>query len=196
MFTNKARRGRPDFFLSAKTVAPVPARHPALREALLHASLDPRIRSIAHITTAVVAAQTVVIDAVVLARDDGRFFLDVVPARRLRDLDDEGLLQIALRERGLEPFVVTVEDLRAEPRCSNVRLVWSYNARAVPLDLRLRILQILVDDGPLPLGRLLQGVSADRDPSAAVMSLACSDLLEIDLTSRPLGPSTLVRSRT
>jgi hypothetical protein len=196
MFNRKALvRGRSDFFISAKARSPIPARHPALREALIQACLDPSVRSLAFLPSAYVAAAPVELDAVVLTRDDGRFHLDVVPARRVRDLDDEGLALIALRELGLEPFTVTAEDLKADPRCGNCRLVWSHNRRFVPLPMRMRILQALRDDGPMELGRLLEGIRADRDPSPSVMSLACDDLLELDLTSRPLGPATMVRSR-
>lgn len=198
MHSPKARRGRPDiFFSSAKTAAPIPARHPALREALAIASLDPAIGTISHFAKAHAGpAQVVDVDAVVLTRLDGPWYLDVVPARRVRDLDEEGLVQIALRELGLQQLVVTAEDLRFEPRRSNTHLVWSYRNRPVPVPLRLRILKALADEGPMELGRLLEMVSSDLDPSPAVMSLACSDLLELDLTSGPLGPSTLVRSRT
>jgi hypothetical protein len=198
MFSVKAGRGRPDLFSSAKTSSPVPARHPALREALIQASLDPAVRSIGHVATAHVAASPVAVDvdAVVLYRDDGRYHLDVVAARRLRDLEDEGLLQIALRDHELKSLVVTAEDVKAEPRCGNCRLVWSHHGRPVPIDLRMRILQILIDDGPMQLGRLLESVHSDREPSAAVMSLACLNLLELDLMSVPLGPDTMVRSRT
>jgi hypothetical protein len=195
MFTKNALRGRPHVFVSAKARSPIPAGHLALREALMQASLDPSVRSLAFLPSAHVAAAPVELDAVVLTRDDGRFHLDVVPARRVRDLDDEGLALIALRELGLEPFTVTAEDLKAEPRCGNCRLVWSHNRRLVPLGLRMRILQVLRDDGPMELGRLLEVIRADRDPSPSVMSLACDDLLELDLTSRPLGPATMVRSR-
>jgi len=194
MFSPKANR--PDLFSSAKTPAPVPARHPALRAALVQASLDPAVRTILHVPSAPVGTAQVDVDAVVLARDDGRFHLDVVPARLVRDLDEEGLIQIALRDLGLQQLVVTADDLRAEPRRSNVSLVWSYRDRPVPVPLRLRILKILADEGPMELGRLLEMVSSDRDPSPAVMSLACSNLLELDLTSEPLGPPTQVRSRT
>ncbi|MET4218713.1 hypothetical protein ABIB00_003931 [Bradyrhizobium sp. LB14.3] len=197
MFSPKARRGRPDLFSSAKTPGPVPARHPALREALAIASLDPAVIAISHVAAANAGpAQVVDIDVVVLTRPDGRFHLDVVPARRVRDLDEEGLVQIALRELALQQLVVTAEDLRAEPRRSNVRLVWSYKDQPVPLPLRLRILKALADEGPLELGRLLEMVSSDVDPSPATMSLACANLLELDLTSEPLGPSTMVRYRT
>ncbi|MDA9420963.1 hypothetical protein [Bradyrhizobium sp. CCBAU 53380] len=187
---------RPHLFSSAKTAAPIPARHPALREALAIASLDPAIKAISHVAAAYAGAAQVDVDAVVLTRPNGTFHLDVVIARRIRSLDEEGLVQIALRELGLQQFVVTAEDLRTEPRRSNVRLVWSYRDRPVSVPLRLRILKILADEGPMELGRLLEMVSSDLDPSPAVMSLACSDLLELDLTSEPLGPSTLVRTRS
>ena len=49
-------------------------------------------------------------------QEDGAFYLDVVQARRVRDLDDEGLVQIALRDLGLKQLVITVADLKQEPR--------------------------------------------------------------------------------
>jgi hypothetical protein len=123
----------------------------------------------------------------VLTHDAGRFHLDVVPARKERDLEDEGLVQIALRDLRLQPLTLTIEDLKAEPRRGNVKMVWSYQGRTVPLDLRMCILGILIDNGRLPLGHLLNGIRSDRDPSAAVMSLACSNLLELDLISQSIG---------
>ncbi|EHR03034.1 hypothetical protein [Bradyrhizobium sp. WSM471] len=197
MFRPRPHSGHPHLFSSAKTAAPIPARHPALREALVQASLDPAVRSILYVASAPAgAAQVAEIDAVVVQHDGGRFHLDVVPARRVRDLDHEGLVQIALRELGLQQLVVTAADLKAEPRYSNCRLVWSQKNLPVPVPLRMRILKALADEGPIELGRLLETIRSDRDPSTAVMSLACSDLLEIDLASGPLGPSTMMRSRT
>jgi hypothetical protein len=197
MFNRKALvRRHSDFFVSAKAPSPIRARHPELREALVQASLDPAVRSISHIATANVASSRVEVDAIVLARGGGRYQLDVVAARRLRDPEGDGLRQSALLELGLKPFTVTIEDLQAEPRCSNCRLVWSHHRRYVPVGLLIRILRALRDDGPLELGHLLESVRAARDPTSSMMSLACDNLLELDLTSQPVGPSTIVRSRT
>ncbi|WP_445217585.1 hypothetical protein ACKWRH_37135 [Bradyrhizobium sp. Pa8] len=66
----------------------------------------------------------------------------------------------------------------------------------MPIPLRLNILKIVADEGPIELGRLLETFRGDQEPSRAVTALACADLLEIDLSSGPLGPSTMVRSRT
>jgi hypothetical protein len=60
----------------------------------------------------------------------------------------------------------------------------------------MRVLQILLDDGPMPLGQLLKSIRGDRDPTPAVMALACADLLTLDLVSQPLGPGTIARSRS
>jgi|SRR5665213_312054 len=193
--SSQTRRPRTDLFVSVKTQCAIPARNPALREALVQTTLDPHARSIDFLASADVASEPVAIDAVVVVRDDGRFHLDVVPARKLRDLDDEGLVQIALRELGLKALTVTADDIRRQPRSANARLVWSYHGTPVSIGLRMRIMQTLADDGPMTFGRLLKSVRADRDPSNAVMAMACADLLELDLLSEPLGPTTTVRSR-
>lgn len=194
MFNRKTAQGRPDLFVSAKTA--IPARHPALRDALIQASLDPQVRSISYVASACVASEQVELEAVVVQRNDCRYLLDIVPARRVRDLEDEGLVQIALAKLALKPLTLTAEEIRREPRYANSRLVLSYNGIAVPLGLRMRTLQILLDDGPMPLGQLLKSIRSDRDPTAAVMALACADLLSLDLVSQPLGPGTITRSRS
>ncbi|MET4312539.1 hypothetical protein [Bradyrhizobium sp. RT4b] len=107
--------GHPDFVSAKTTAGPVPARHPALRAALVQASLDPATRSISHVATADVGSAPVEVDAVVVVRDDGPFVLDVVPARPVLKFDKTLLRGIALRGLGLALLVVTSEDLAAEP---------------------------------------------------------------------------------
>lgn len=185
-----------DLFTSAKTVCAIRARHPALHEALVQASLDPAVRSIVYLAKALVAGAEVAIDAVILQQDDGRYLLDVVPARRLRDLEEEGLVRLALRELDLQVRTVTMEDLRAQPLRGNAAFVWSYRGQAVPVGIRMRVLQTLRDDGPMEFGRLLEGLRADRDPAPSVMSMCCDDLIELDLVSQRLGPGSILRART
>ncbi len=190
------RASHSDMFISAKTTTAIPARHPALRNALIQASLDPQVRSIGYIASTFVASEQVELGAVVVLRDDGRFLLDVVPARRVRDLEEEGLLLIALADLDLKPLIVTAEDIRREPRYANAKTVWMYQLHPVGIEMRMRILTVLQEDGPLPLACLLKRVHAFRDPAPAVLALACSDLIELDLVSQPLGPSTVARSRS
>ena len=84
----------------------------------------------------------------------------------------------------------------AERPRSDRDLVGSRRGRAVPLHLRLQILRTLADDGPLTLDRLLRSLVCECDPAAAVLSLCREGLLELDPELGPIGPSTVVRSRT
>jgi hypothetical protein len=87
-----------DLFVSVKTTTAIPVRHPAVRDALIQSSLGPRVRSITYVAAAVI--EEVDLGAIVVKRDDGRFLLDVVKARRIGNLEDEGLALIALAELG------------------------------------------------------------------------------------------------
>ncbi|WP_439361123.1 hypothetical protein [Bradyrhizobium sp. DASA03007] len=182
-----------DSFISAKTTTAIPVRHPALRNALIQASLDPQVRSIDYIASAQVASVQVALDAVVLQHEDGRYVLDIVPARRIVDLDEGGLVLIALEELELEPRVLTAEELGREPRRSNANLVWAYSGVTVPVGLRLRIQQVLLEEGPMALGQLLKSLDGEGDAAVAVMALACANLVCLDLITQPLSPTTLVR---
>jgi hypothetical protein len=182
-------------FVSAKTRVAIPTTCALVRDALVQATLDPAVRAIEFFAQARVGATPIDLNAVIIARDDGRFYLDVVAGRPLRDADDEGLALIALAELDLVPFTLTAADIKRGPRFANSRLVWSHRLYPVGISMRMRVLQILADDGPIALSRLLSAVRSDRDPSPAVLALACSDLIELDLVSRPLGPATVARVR-
>jgi hypothetical protein len=184
----------PNLFVSSKTAAAIPIRHPALQDALIQLSLDPTVRSLSYLATSVVASEEIDLGAVVVQRDDGRFLLDVVPARRVRDVDDEGLSLIALGQLGLESWIISSRELLREPRCSNARYVWLYNRHRVSLAMRRRILRALLDK-EMPLGELERVVKSDRDPSADVMALVCAGELELDLTTQPIQLTSTVKSR-
>jgi hypothetical protein len=185
----------PNLFVSSKTSTAIPIRHPALQDALIQASLDPRVRSLSYLATAVVASVRIDLGAVVVRRDDGRFLLDVVPARRVRDVDDEGLSLIALGKLGLEPWIISSRELLREPGCSNARFVWLYNRHRVSRELRKRILRAVLDKEPMTLGELERKIRSDHDPFADVMALVCAGELELDLTTQPIQLTTTVKSR-
>jgi hypothetical protein len=185
-----------NLFVSAKTSTAIPAKNILVRDALIEASLDSTVRSIDYVASARVASTSVKLDAVIIVRDDGRYVLDVIESRPLRDMDAEGLAQIALRDLGLTALTITRADIQREPRFTNSKLVWAYRMHAVGIAMRMRILGILTEDGPMSLVRLLASIQSDRDPSPAIMALACADLIELDLVTRPLGPATIARSRS
>src|ERR1700744_6299754 len=115
-----ARIPNPGLFVSAKCACPIPARHPALRGALVAASLDPGVRQISHVSSASVGGKTVAVDFVMIGRrDEGIFVLDVVPARPDRLSDYVAFVRMALHHLGHTALVVTAGDLAAEPARSN-----------------------------------------------------------------------------
>lgn len=194
MFDNSQVASPPERFTSVKTTAAIPIRHPAIKEALIQLTLDAAVHSIDYIESASVGLEQVDLDAIVVHGERGGVLLDIIPGRAIRDLEEEGLALIALKELKLPTRVLTSEDLRREPRFSNSRLVWLYNGHHVPLDLRMRILKLLSEHS-MKLGELLQKIQGGSGGSRAVMALACAAVIEIDLESRPLGPTTIVRSR-
>jgi hypothetical protein len=195
MLGKKTLQGPFPPFQSPKTITPIPVRHPAIQDALIQSSLDPRIRSIDYVASAFVAGQPVDLKAIVVQRDDGRFFLDVIAARRVRDIDQAGLVLIALEKLGLKEMTIEGDALFREPLCSNARFVWLYNGCCVPRRLRERILRALSGKKSITLRELERSVRSVGDLSNAVMSLVCADVLELDLTSKPIQLTTLVRAR-
>lgn len=196
MRVSRAAKGTAgSLFISAKTSVAIPASCSLVRDALIEATLDPQVRSIDFLAKARVDAAQVDLGATIIVRDDGGFVLDVVPARPVRDVEQEGLALIAYSRLGLNQLTLTASDIKREPRYANSRLVWSYRLAPVGISMRMVVLQVLADDGPMTLARLLSAIRSDRDPNPAIMALACSDLIELDLVSRPLGPLTIARVR-
>jgi hypothetical protein len=185
-----------DLFKSAKCAVAIPVRHLLIGEALVQASLDPRILSINYIPTVTVGASLVALDAAVLVQKEGRRILDVVDAPPVVGISGDSLRRLALKQLGLTPLTLSASDIRREPLYSNARLVWSYRNRKVPIGLRIRVLELLAEDGPIRLANLLAATGSNEvDPAAGVLALACANLLEIELSETPFGPQTLVRCR-
>ncbi|MHC2676989.1 hypothetical protein ACVI1J_009152 [Bradyrhizobium diazoefficiens] len=173
----------------------VPLRHPLVRDALVQAALDPAVRSIEYLPTIPTTPTTWGVDAIAIESDDGRYYLDIVEARPRRSIAQKLIVAQALLDLGLRPLVRTETEVLREPRCSNARTVFEYAGRPIDLGLRMQILGALTHDGAMPLGELLSRLQSYRDPVTAVMSLACHDLIELDLVSTPLGPHTMMRLR-
>ncbi len=181
--------------MSAKTTKLVPVKCCLVWDALVQATLDPQVLAIEYVESAHVHCAPIQIDAIILQRQDGRVLLDVVPARTVRDIDAEGLVLMALAAMELPTLYLDAEDIRREPLCANSKTIWNYRLHSVDIRLRLNVLSILMDGGPMPLSHLIQAIHSDRDPGPAVMAMACSSLVEIDLADAPLGPATIVRCR-
>jgi hypothetical protein len=182
-------------FVSVKAATAIPVGNELLREALIQATLDPAIRGIDFIPTAASSGGVIALNTIVLRGDPGDRILDIVETRPLRSIDDEGSALLAVDHLGLPALTITAADIRREPRSANSSLVWGCRHRRVWISDRVRALEALADEGPMQLARLSAELRWSADPVASVLAMACIDLVELDLTSAPLGPTTIVRRR-
>ena len=181
-------------FQSAKTGAGIPHAGGLVHDALVQNTLAPEVRKIGYIGTATAGAREIDVAAITITRDDGRYHLDIVPARALRSIEDDRLANQALCALDLMSIEVTAADIMMEPQFSSARAVWTYRRCAVSLEMRLKIQAALAEEGPLSLHHLCTLVQGPQDPFSCVLALACADVLEIDLIPEPIGPRTMIRS--
>jgi hypothetical protein len=195
-FRSKAHAGA-RVFTSPKCASAIPVRDLLVRDAVVQATLDPAVRTIERVPLAGLADPSLAVNAVIIERDGQRLLLDVrkTEGKKPRTVDDEGALLVALEELGLTLVELDPVEIRREPRFTNCREVWRYHYHPVPLNDRLQIMHVLAEEGPRSIMELARSISPTVDVVASVCSLACSDILELELGEKPLGPRTMVRER-
>lgn len=171
-------------FVSTKTVAPVPCHGDLARLALIRATLDPSVATIAPLRADARHAPARVRAVATLVGVDGPVALCV----RGEDSPDAP-------NCGGATLVYSASDLLSDPLAANLRLVWSCARRWVSPGDQVRVLHVLDDCGSTTLIEAAQAATASVDGVATVLALACRGLVEIDLDGGPLGPGTRVRRR-
>jgi hypothetical protein len=181
---------------SAKCETAIAARDVLLRDAIVQASLDPAVQAI-EFGPLEVPDPSLAVGATVIERDGQRILLDHRVCERAppRTVDEEGSLLLALEDLGLRLAPLDVREIRKEPRFTNCREVWRYHNHDVPLRDRLQIMQALAEEGPQSIMELANRVSPTVDIVPSVCSLACANILELELAEKPLGPRTMIRER-
>lgn len=182
-------------FVCAKSRTSIPLQSRLHRDVLILASLDPRVRIIEFLPEIRFRGASVATEATVLHRDDGSFLLRIEGHRPPRNDDEEGAVRSALRQRAISMLDVTAAEIRVEPRLTNAREVWACRDFQVTMADRMRILHALEDEGPQAIKALQHVACTSADLASALCSLACADLVEIDIAAMPIGPATIVRSR-
>ena len=169
------------FFASWKTSAPVPFANGAAKLALIQATLNPDVVSIAP-PVAHLASGPLTIVAVLTDHDGpSALMMSDVPA------------SVPLGDDDLRTKVVDRAALLAEPTATDLRMIWSCASRWYAPGDQVRILQFLSDNGGASLIEAAQSATASVDGVATVLALACRGLVELDLSDGPLGPETRVR---
>lgn len=183
-----------DAFRSVKAMAPFTITSQLQLDLAIQCSLDPDVRALTFVASSRFRGQTVEIGMMVAEFAQGRFVLDIVDDRPLRDIDSEGLHLLAIEERGFGVREFTAEEILVEPFASNCRRVWSHRFVDVPSRLTAAIKEALGSGGTMTVGDLAEAVGFEADFAPTLYSLACADLVELDLLSA-LNANTPVSPR-
>jgi hypothetical protein len=180
-------------FVGPKCASAIPTTHPLVRDVVIQASFDASVTRIEFLPSIRIGRHTVVVNSVVITKDTRRCLLDIVDARPLRTIDDEGLLLLALEQSGIETIQISESAIRREPRCSNAREIWRSRFRKLSSRDRLNILDALDESGPLSIAQLVSELG-DSDCWEKVLSLACEGEVHIDIDAA-IDSETVVRRR-
>lgn len=180
---------------SPKCRCAIPAPTTLHRDLAIQSIVDGQVRSIEFVNQVHHRGHAVVARSIVVHRDDGRYLMSVVGTYPERSPEEEDALLEGLRFHGIELRELQPEEIRSEPRCSNARRIWQHRDDHHPLRERDAMLNALSEHGPQSIRELDVRTAVARDAEALVCSLACDDLVELDIDGAPIGPTTLVRAR-
>ncbi|MFK4536377.1 hypothetical protein ABIA00_004560 [Bradyrhizobium ottawaense] len=182
-----------NLFIGFKASRAIPIRNNLTRDFLIQATLDGDVRRIEYQNNVIIDERIVPVDGIIVERFDGRFAVDIVDARPAYDQRTEALMQLAFARRCHGLIELRAADVRAEPRCSAAREVWSHRAVRMHGDDRSEILETLEGGGPVCLRELVASVATRGEARTLVYALACEGALELDLGCG-LADDLIVRS--
>jgi hypothetical protein len=191
---SRKRRSPPeaDDFRTPKSSA-IPKRSRCFNNLALQLSLDPLVRSIKYVDSLSALRRRVKVEMLIAEREDGRFAYDLIDERPLRDLDEEGLLLIALEENCIGLIEVDRTHVNKEPQAGNCLFIWKHRSHPVDGSARTAIDRALRKRGPLTI-RELGGIAGLSNPMKTVCALAWEGVLAVDL-SRQLDAEARVARR-
>jgi hypothetical protein len=155
-------------------------------------SLDPAVTSVRYVASLSLFDRVVQVDMLVADTPDGRVAFDVVDGRQERDLDEEGLLLVALQHHGIRLTETDFDTIEAEPYSSNCRMVWRYRDHPVHPALSDAIDRAIGDRLTPTISELGRMVGL-RHPMMTICALICGKRLQTDLAERPLDLRSTVR---
>jgi hypothetical protein len=176
-------------FHSTKTIRAIPTGNAAVRDALIHLTLDHNVVAIDYFGEISSGNAFIRADSIFVRNASGRHLLEILPSKRstqqVIDLT-EGM--------GIHRLTITDAEIRGEPRHGNEMRLWQHVGRAVPVHLRMQILSAVHKRSAVSMGELLASLIGLGSTTEAVLALACVGIIRIDLNSGPISPHTLVRS--
>lgn len=158
--------------------------------------LDPAVLRIRYIRSISYQRRQVPVEMLVAELGSGRVALDIVDERPSRDIDDEGLLLLALGRNKIRLVEIDCAGIDEEPRAENCRRIWSHRNYEVPPSLKIGVVRALAKAPHRHLSiRALSNSIRVRDPMNLVCALISQGVLAIDLTA-PLTLDSIVGPRS
>lgn len=171
---------------SPKALRPIPILSPLSRDAVIQASLDPRVRALSFARSLRYGGTLIPADLLLLHGEE-RVAVEVLDARPLRTLDEIGMLLLALERSGARLRQVSAPDVEREPLLNNCRLVWTSRDVVVRCADRDAVFSAL-EQGVTRFGELRRSCGLGIQ---TVHALMCADLIGADL-SLPLDDNLAV----
>jgi hypothetical protein len=169
--------------LAARTFGQIPGGSIARSTLAIQLWLDPGVRYFRLVSSLPVRDQVVPIQMLVADTNDGRVAFDIVDDRPERDLDEDGLLLIALQLHAIRLVEIDSAAIEADPRGSNCRNIWRHRDRLVHAQTILAVERALGECAD-PTIRSLGDMIGVRHPMPTVCALICQRRLGIDLDKR------------
>jgi hypothetical protein len=183
-----------DDFRTPKSSSAIPNGSRCFNNLVIQLSVDPLVRSIKYVNSLSALRRRVKVEMLIAEREDGgRFAYDLIDERPPRDLEEEGLLLIALQENCIGLIEVDRTQVNEEPRSGNCLLIWKHRSHPVDGFAKTAIDRALRKHGPLTI-RELGEIAKLSNPLKTVCALAWEGVLAVDL-SRQLDAEARVARR-
>ena len=158
--------------------------------------LDPALFRLRYIRSISYQRRQVPVEMLVAELGSGRVAFDIVDERPSRDIDDEGLLLLALAHHKIRLIEIDCAGIDEEPRAENCRRIWSHRDYEVPPSLKIGVVRALAKAPRRHLTiRSLSNSIRVQDPMNLVCALISQGVLAIDLTA-PLTLESVVGPRS
>ncbi|WGD53223.1 hypothetical protein QA641_04665 [Bradyrhizobium sp. CB1650] len=175
-----------------KATSAIPAGSANFENLVVQFSVSASVRSFEFLASLPVFGTRVAVEMLVATRHDGRFAYELVDEMPVRDVDTEGLLLIALQQRGIRLVEVDAFRLNAEPEATNRALIWRCRDRPVESRVKRAVEAALIQHGPLP-ARTLGSILELPDPLPTLCALACQGTVGLDLSHKLNGRTRVVK---
>jgi hypothetical protein len=132
------------------------------------------------------------VEMLVVDSDHGRVAFDIVDDRLERDIDDEGLVLLALQHRGIRLTEVDSESMDEDPHVGNSLLIWRHHGHRVDQQLVGAIDRVLAGRQQIKVRTLGTLVELSQPQALVIVSALISQgMMDTDLSVR-FGPDSFV----